>query len=635
MVLLIVKVRAGAKRRTKAQAEKESERHSTPDVPPLPRPKTRRGTSQPWGVRAKRGSETIPLADWRAIRAFVASMGNWMLADDPALPRDLDDPLTAFPRMSYGAFMMGFDFHLTPEGPKLIEINTNAGGLATVIDIEGRSRSGRSARPADELLLEAKFVEALRSEFRAGSRSNTGPLRHVCIVDDAVTKQRLYPEMLRLRDVVRSAGIACDVTSPEELCPRAGDGRLVVAGSGAAVDLIYNRLAPDFRLTNPSHAHLRQAALSGTVVITPHPAVYVRAADKRQLPKLYARQQEQGRAAIVPETHLLASRPLGEWWADRDRWVFKPPDGHGSRGVKLGPALRQRDLRAMGPDTVVQRLWLPSDCGGDEENCSFDLRIYTVGTNILAVTTRQFGKGGKMEMSSAVSGFKKALPAGVASVREVVDPDSLTLLNTSLRILHHLQQQQLQQRVQQKHGDVSGLPGPPKLARMTTNEFRELRAQARDSTAAAVAAPAPAPAALLPVAAEMKKKAKKSNTKAKAKPKDASNASKRSTFRTAEALAADARAKAAERARASKDLRQQAELRLRRCTGDAMRAWRASGKAQGDASSKKVAKAFAAKLAALKKELLASLAADVAAAEGGDDSSSLEETFRERAAELM
>ena len=78
-------------------------------------------------MRKKLGSETIPRDSWEAILAFVTDQRNWMLDDDPALPRDREDPLTARPTKGYGAFMMGFDFHLTADGPKLIEYNTRFG----------------------------------------------------------------------------------------------------------------------------------------------------------------------------------------------------------------------------------------------------------------------------------------------------------------------------------------------------------------------------------------------------------------------------------------------------------------------------------------------------------------------------
>ena len=56
--------------------------------------------------------------------------------------------------LPYGAFMMGFDFHLTESGPRLIEINTNAGGLATVIALSSRS--------LERKVMQSKFVDVSR-----------------------------------------------------------------------------------------------------------------------------------------------------------------------------------------------------------------------------------------------------------------------------------------------------------------------------------------------------------------------------------------------------------------------------------------------------------------------------------------
>lgn len=50
---------------------------------------------------------------------------------------DLEDPLV-WNKLPYGALLLGFDFHISPEGPRLIEINTNAGGLATVFSLVSR-----------------------------------------------------------------------------------------------------------------------------------------------------------------------------------------------------------------------------------------------------------------------------------------------------------------------------------------------------------------------------------------------------------------------------------------------------------------------------------------------------------------
>ena len=67
------------------------------------------------------------------------------------------DPLTRDP-LPYGALLLGFDFHITPEGPRLIEINTNAGGLATVFSLSGSEQAKAQLRQA--------FVTAICDEYR-------------------------------------------------------------------------------------------------------------------------------------------------------------------------------------------------------------------------------------------------------------------------------------------------------------------------------------------------------------------------------------------------------------------------------------------------------------------------------------
>jgi hypothetical protein len=353
----------------------------------------RRQTSQPWGVRPKSGHELIKKEEWDEIEAFIAS-GSW-LQELPALESDKTDPLLQQLPCGWGAFMMGFDFHLTSEGPKLIEVNTNAGGLATVFE---RLH-----------MLQEKFVNAVKKEFVAATGKASAPSL-VCIVDVAVQTQRLFPEMQLFAAILTHAGIPTLVLSPEDLV-LTPEHILVTKASQQPVDLVYNRIASDFRLTAPEHAHLRQAAVSMQVVLTPHPAVYARCADKRILTRI--------QSPLVPRTVLLQTRPLAEWWQERHLWVFKPATGHGSRGVLVGSvdSMQQRDLRNLPPDTIVQQM-----CDARESTAArqvegstsssprtrFDVRVYTSGTHIIACTTRHFC-GTKMEMASTQSGFRKVL----------------------------------------------------------------------------------------------------------------------------------------------------------------------------------------------------------------------------------
>ncbi|MEX0645340.1 MAG: hypothetical protein WD076_08515, partial [Parvularculaceae bacterium] len=101
------------------------------------------------------------------------------------------DEIALLDRGPIGAFM-GYDFHVTPEGPRLIEINTNAGGAFLNAFIGRAQRACCEAiapalrRPALDAFEDDVFAMFL-SEWRRQGRS--GAPERVAIVDDAPTEQ--------------------------------------------------------------------------------------------------------------------------------------------------------------------------------------------------------------------------------------------------------------------------------------------------------------------------------------------------------------------------------------------------------------------------------------------------------------
>ena len=159
-----------------------------------------------------------------------------------------------------GVFM-GYDFHLGDTGPKLIEINTNAGGglIAATLAEAHRACCGQLAGifpPAGTLkAAEAAFLESFRVEWqRFGSEH---PLHTIGIVDVDPAHQYLQPEFVLFEKLFARAGIATVTVDPRELEYR--DGGLFAAGR--RIDLVYNRLT-DFSLTSPEAAALRAAYLA-------------------------------------------------------------------------------------------------------------------------------------------------------------------------------------------------------------------------------------------------------------------------------------------------------------------------------------------------------------------------------------
>jgi hypothetical protein len=106
---------------------------------------------------------------------------------------------------------------------------------------------------------------------------------------------------------------------------------------------------------------------------------------------------------VVPESVALPSRKLADWWRERAQWVFKPPIGMASRGVQMGYNMRQAQLRRFASNTLAQRAQPTRIYRGD--GTQYDLRFYTCGSHVLAVTTRHF-VGDKMGLGSPSAGLK-------------------------------------------------------------------------------------------------------------------------------------------------------------------------------------------------------------------------------------
>lgn len=331
----------------------------------------------PFGPPLKTGEDLVLAKHWQQIEDFIQSRA-WYF-DEPCLPEDESDPLTKN-RLPYGAFMLGFDFHLTSLGPRLIEINTNAGGLASVLCLHRDDSSDRD--------MATRFVSALTREFTAFG--GTGLPRLIAIIDDDVRNQHFFPEMQYLAQILQEAGMKTVVMAPEEAAASLSGLNF----QGEIIDVVYNRLV-DFRLKEPAHAHLRQAAIEKKTLITPHPAAYARIADKRNLLRL--------RHPLNPQSFQLKDKALDEWWPNRKHWVFKPTQGAGSRGVYRGDKITSTKFHTLPLETVVQK-YIPVPKA--EDGSKYDVRVYTQDSHILAAVARHY-TGQVMEMRSALAGFRR------------------------------------------------------------------------------------------------------------------------------------------------------------------------------------------------------------------------------------
>ena len=135
-------------------------------------------------------------------------------------------PVTAHEPGNFGVFM-GYDFHVTPEGPRLIEVNTNAGGAllnglhtASLVDPERLGCLCAHLMPVADL--ERDIVATFEDEH-AAARAAAGlapkRLERVAIVDEVPERQFLAPEFELFRALFARAGIEARIADTRVLAP--------------------------------------------------------------------------------------------------------------------------------------------------------------------------------------------------------------------------------------------------------------------------------------------------------------------------------------------------------------------------------------------------------------------------------
>lgn len=331
------------------------------------------------------------------------------LSKNPLYQNQLQNllPMSAHFDPGHDAVMMGYDFHLTEAGPKLIEVNTNAGGIWYASLCYDSAAEAFSERLGSKLL---NTFCADYAHFRNGPA--TCP-ETIVILDEKPDEQPLYSEMLAFAALFKKAGINTMIVDPGGI--EARDNGLYIGGR--RIEMIYNRHC-DFYLQTPELETIRIAYLKGQVCLSPNPRAYGLLADKRRMmlwcrPALMpgfglSEAEIAVLAAIVPETQLLASLTPEEAWRTRKQWVFKPDTGYASRGVYVGEKLTKHKLAELDPEnTLIQRRIPPSLTLGDNGQAfKTDYRLFVYRDQILGVTARIY-QGQVTNLRTENGGFTK------------------------------------------------------------------------------------------------------------------------------------------------------------------------------------------------------------------------------------
>jgi hypothetical protein len=339
-----------------------------------------------------------------------------------------DHALTPKPnRLAHGprGVFMGYDFHLTESGPKLIEINTNAGGAMLNLALtRAQHACCEAARDwmhtaTDVSQLELRWLDMFAQEWALQRPSEpfvpqSGLRRTLAIVDEAPESQYLYPEFLLFQDLFRQGGLDAVIVAPQALTWV--DGQL--QHQGQRIDMVYLRLT-DFDLSDPAHAALRQAWVSGACVFTPNPETHALHANKRHLAALsdaafcaqmdWSAHSQEVLARVVPQTRLLTPENINQLWAERKHYFFKPLTGFGSKAAYRGDKLTTKtwaQIRQL--PYVAQALIPPSQrvvmVHDERKTLKVDVRAYAYDGQVQLFAARLYD-GQTTNFRSDAGGF--------------------------------------------------------------------------------------------------------------------------------------------------------------------------------------------------------------------------------------
>lgn len=357
-------------------------------------------------------SESETIAMLRIVRAIEAATRL------PGYQRAALSWAPEFARHDFGprGVFMGFDFHVGAAGPRLIEVNTNAGGAflnalladaqrACCAEIEAALGKTSNAN------FESAVLRMFQHEFRL--QRQAGALRRIAIIDDRPEEQYLYPEFVLAQRFFVKHGIEAVIADAGQL--RYAQGTLTI--DGQPIDLVYNRLV-DFSLDRPGHEALRAAYLDDAVVVTPNPHIHALYADKRNLGLLSDKAALRGWGLSpamaddlsgVPHTVVVKSDNAAQLWEKRKTLFFKPVSGYGSKGVYRGDKITKGVwAEVIKGGYVAQDFAAPGErmvkLDGTREARKTDVRLYVYDGELLLTAARLY-QGQTTNFRTAGGGF--------------------------------------------------------------------------------------------------------------------------------------------------------------------------------------------------------------------------------------
>jgi len=295
--------------------------------------------------------------------------------------------------------LMGYDFHITDSGVKLIEVNTNAAGaLFGILDEYERFPQKSELYEKRIKKLAGSFIEdfTLWKEGAGIERE----LKTIAILDENVNEAYWNPEFKLYQSLFQEMGLKGIIADASEVKLEKND--LVVQGE--KVDMVYNRYC-DFYLKSEKAKLLHTAYTKNYACFSPNPFEYHLTANKDVL-VLFSEEKNDNRWEIspserkffdsfIPKTYLLNSFHEEEIIRMRKKFFFKPRSHYGGKGVYRGDKITKKKIQEIeNDDYLMQELTNPSTItvkeGDMEEVYKVDYRFFVYQGEVFHYSSRLY-----------------------------------------------------------------------------------------------------------------------------------------------------------------------------------------------------------------------------------------------------
>ncbi len=310
------------------------------------------------------------------------------------------------PRKNRGLFC-AYDFHLSDTGPKLIEINTNAGGCLLNFHLlkAQTTTPPYSELPFDVLNVPHLILEHFKKEWLLFNNDSQN-ISQIAIIDDQPKEQFLYPEFELFQDLLSKYLAPTHIIDAKDL--KYENQEFFVQNSNQQkikFDFIYNRLT-DFYFSLDIHQSIKKAYDENICLITPNPFNHAIYAHKKNLQLL--RDQNFLSSLGIEQTSIellqkiilkseeVTSDNKEQLWQNRKNLFFKPNLGYGSKAVYRGDKITHKVFEEIIQGNYLAQEYVPAphrlviDNKMEKQFLKFDLRIYVYAGSPFMATARLY-----------------------------------------------------------------------------------------------------------------------------------------------------------------------------------------------------------------------------------------------------